>query len=56
MRLTFRARLRARVGVAAYLHVAALGELDDHAAPAVDVADDVAHVLLRRRHVHLGRG
>ena len=63
LRLVVRVRARARGGVevrvlsraARHLHVAALGELDDHAAPAVDVADDVTHVLLRRGHVNLVR-
>mmetsp|Transcript_11034 Transcript_11034/g.29223 ORF Transcript_11034/g.29223 Transcript_11034/m.29223 type:complete len:314 (-) Transcript_11034:559-1500(-) len=36
-----------------HLHVAALAELAHHATPAVDVADNVAHVLLGRDHLHL---
>mmetsp|Transcript_13838 Transcript_13838/g.27027 ORF Transcript_13838/g.27027 Transcript_13838/m.27027 type:complete len:662 (-) Transcript_13838:374-2359(-) len=39
-----------------HLHVAALGELGHHATPAVDVADDVAHGLLRHGDLDLHDG
>merc|ERR1719203_1765240 len=36
-----------------YLHVTTLGQLGNHAASAIDVADDIAHGLLWNGHVHL---